>query len=120
MDGPTYQFVVLCAKQHPFVQRPFAFVEKENDVFPDVSCLRSNPRDITLGSPDPTGWGLPFAYFALGSNCTPDHFQNATVIINLTFCGDYAGGVWADDPVCSAQGSCVDFVRDNPSVRQPS
>jgi hypothetical protein len=75
-------------------------------------------RDITAGNPNPAAWGKPFAYFALGTNCPASHFRNHTMTINLTFCGAWAGNswVWGSDSVCAAKGTCVDFVRKNPSV----
>ncbi|ELR12824.1 endo1,3(4)-beta-glucanase, putative [Acanthamoeba castellanii str. Neff] len=76
------------------------------------------PADITAGNPNPAAWGKPFAYFALGTNCPASHFRNHTMTINLTFCGAWAGNswVWGSDSVCAAKGTCVDFVRKNPSA----
>jgi hypothetical protein len=33
----------------------------------------------------------PFAQFNIGNNCPAGHFYNMQIIINLTFCGDWAG-----------------------------
>mmetsp|Transcript_4503 Transcript_4503/g.8148 ORF Transcript_4503/g.8148 Transcript_4503/m.8148 type:complete len:479 (+) Transcript_4503:91-1527(+) len=49
--------------------------------------------------PDPTTWGLPYAYFRIGegSGCSADHFLNHHIVINLAFCGTVAGNRFARD-----------------------
>ena len=49
------------------------------------------PDDLLSDNPDPSTWGLPYALFYLGSNCEESHFVDLQIIINLTFCGDWAG-----------------------------
>jgi len=43
--------------------------------------------------PDPSSWGLPYAYFAVGdeTGCSADHFKNMRLVFNLAFCGNVAG-----------------------------
>lgn len=47
----------------------------------------SIPSDIDSGTPDPSGWGLPFSIFN-GPSCDIDaNFQNHQIIFDTTFCG---------------------------------
>jgi len=69
------------------------------------------PGDIK--NPDPNSWGKPYAWFELGPDCPANHFQSHTIVINLTFCGDWAGNVFSSD--CGGNGNCADFVRNNPT-----
>jgi len=72
------------------------------------------PKDITANQPDPTGWGKPYAYFGLGSMCPSNHFSNMQMIIDDTFCGDWAGAVFGSQ--CPGKGSCNSYVQNNPSA----
>jgi len=72
------------------------------------------PPDLNSNSPNPSGWGKPYAYFTLGSNCADSHFVNQTMVINLTFCGDWAGTVF--DSECPGKGDCNSYVENNPSA----
>ncbi|KAE8210777.1 hypothetical protein CF327_g5395 [Tilletia walkeri] len=94
----------------------------------------TSPEDLAPGGnnntlnklPDKTyQWGLPAAFFAntapgttaKGASCQMDQFFDAdhTIIINLTFCGQWAGAVWSSDPVCSRLApTCDEYVRNNP------
>ena len=78
----------------------------------------SIPSDIASGSPDPSSWGKPHAYF--GSPCNMGQFvKQQQIVINTAFCGDWASGVWSTDSVCSAKASsCQDYVQNNPSAFQ--
>ncbi|KAF2199689.1 hypothetical protein GQ43DRAFT_419682 [Delitschia confertaspora ATCC 74209] len=75
----------------------------------------SLPADIRSSSPDPSTWGTPQANF--GGSCDIDkHFSNHRIILDTTFCGDWAGATWSSTPQCAAlAGSCIDYVRDNPA-----
>jgi hypothetical protein len=56
----------------------------------------SVPTDITNGTPSPseTTWGKPNGMF-MGENVNWDHFfKNLKIVINTTFCGDWAGKTW--------------------------
>jgi len=60
-------------------------------------------------------WGTPDAYFPNTSCDVNSKFGPANVIINLTFCGDWAGSA----SVYSSSGcpsTCTDFVSNNPSA----
>lgn len=76
----------------------------------------SIPDDLARGNPNPSGWGKPAAKFEGG--CDIDkYFQNHNIIFDVTFCGDWAGNVWAQDSVCSSRASsCQAFVQNNPGA----
>jgi hypothetical protein len=74
------------------------------------------PADITAKTPNPDGWGTPYAFFELGQYCNPDHFQDESMVINLTFCGDWAGSAFSSN--CPGDGDCATFVRNNPHAFQ--
>jgi len=73
----------------------------------------SIPADVAK-TPNPAGWGKPYAYFQFGNNCPASHFQNHQIVIDLTFCGDWAGAVFGND--CPGKGSCNDYVKNNPAA----
>lgn len=74
------------------------------------------PADITAGNPDPSTWGSPAARFVGSPGCDMDSFfKEHNIIFNTTFCGDWAGQVWSDNPICSAKAAtCEEFVGNNP------
>lgn len=73
------------------------------------------PQNIKSGaSPDPTQWGLPVSYFQFGANCSPNHFVNHHLILNTTFCGDWAGTSFVG-PNGSGVDACNYYVTYNPS-----
>lgn len=73
------------------------------------------PSDVTSGatSVDTDNWGTPFAYFPNTSCDIDSHFGWHNIIINLTFCGDWAGAVYSSQ---GCPGSCDDYVNNNPSA----
>jgi len=73
----------------------------------------SIPPDIKSGNPDPTTWGKPYAFFQLGTHCPDVHFAKMTMVINLTFCGDWAGNVFGQ--MCPGLGGCNAYVKSNPT-----
>ncbi|KAL0257503.1 hypothetical protein SLS55_008317 [Diplodia seriata] len=76
----------------------------------------SIPSDITNGSPDPTSWGQPRALFQGGCEVS-SHFKKMNIILDTTFCGDWAGNTWSTDETCSAKAStCDDYVQNNPEA----
>ncbi|KAG8761818.1 hypothetical protein FRC12_009311 [Ceratobasidium sp. 428] len=62
---------------------------------------------------DTSGWGQPTAVFVDNSCDFNSHFGPENIIINLTFCGDWAGGVYGNS---GCPGSCVDYVNNNPAA----
>ena len=82
----------------------------------------SIPSDLDNKAPDPSGWGLPAAYFQ-GSCSIDAHFVNHSIVFDNTFCGAYAGlpSVWntRDSTSCAAATSystCNAFVGSVPSA----
>ncbi|KAB5518842.1 hypothetical protein GE09DRAFT_1155531 [Coniochaeta sp. 2T2.1] len=76
------------------------------------------PADITNKQPDPSSWGLPQALFG-GSTCDVDRFFNdMNIVINMDFCGAYAGNVWGITDTCNIDtaSTCVDWVAGNPGA----
>ncbi|KAF2809621.1 putative endo-1,3(4)-beta-glucanase [Mytilinidion resinicola] len=76
----------------------------------------TTPPDILSNSPNPAQWGVPQANFA--GDCPIDsHFANHQIVFDLTFCGDWAGNVWASTPSCSSKAAtCADWVINNPAA----
>lgn len=60
-------------------------------------------------NPNPATWGTPVSHFILGANCPASLFYNLKIIINLTFCGDWAGSVFGQ--MCG--GDCKTYVANN-------
>jgi hypothetical protein len=69
------------------------------------------PADIRNGNPNPSSWGKPQGYFTIGGECSSNHFNNHEIIINLTFCGDWAGEVYN-----GGRGACEHRVRSDPGA----
>ncbi|KAH7910071.1 glycoside hydrolase family 16 protein [Hygrophoropsis aurantiaca] len=64
---------------------------------------------------DTSTWGTPAAYFPSTDCNFATHFGEHNIVINLTFCGDWAG----NSAVYAASGcpsTCVDYVNANPSA----
>ncbi|KAF9475568.1 endo-1,3(4)-beta-glucanase [Pholiota conissans] len=75
----------------------------------------SVPSDVKSGASKAVtdNWGTPTAAFPNTSCNIPQFFQENNIIINLTLCGDWAGGVFSQD---GCPGACVDYVNNNPSA----
>ncbi|KDQ58272.1 glycoside hydrolase family 16 protein [Jaapia argillacea MUCL 33604] len=73
------------------------------------------PGEVSSGSDsiDTTNWGTPSAYFPNAQCNVASHFSPQNIIINLTFCGDWAGSAYSGS---GCPGSCVDYVNNNPSA----
>jgi len=71
------------------------------------------PEDISANAPNVSSWGLPYAQFSLGSDCARSHFYRMTMVLDLTFCGDWAGGSTFTS-ACPNLGSCQSYVQKNP------
>lgn len=76
------------------------------------------PEDLASDNPNPANWGPPQARFNGGQGCNiDDHFYGHKIIFNTTFCGEWAGKVWGDNPECSALAStCQEYVSNNPAA----
>ncbi|QRV78202.1 glycoside hydrolase family 16 protein [Ceratobasidium sp. AG-Ba] len=62
---------------------------------------------------DTAGFGKPSALFVNNSCDFNSHFGPENIIINLTFCGDWAGSVYGQS---GCPSSCNDYVNNNPSA----
>ena len=76
----------------------------------------SIPDDIKAGRPRPESWTAPQANYA--GDCDIDaNFVNHRIVLDMTFCGDWAGTLW--DASCRAStgaSSCSGYVGENPEV----
>ncbi|CCA75236.1 related to endo-1,3(4)-beta-glucanase [Serendipita indica DSM 11827] len=77
---------------------------------PTVPWEVKNPHSFFIGTPF---WGLPVANFPNNSCDIASKFSPHHVIINLTFCGDWAGN---DYGLSTCPGTCVDYVNNNPQA----
>ncbi|KAF9518751.1 glycoside hydrolase family 16 protein [Hydnum rufescens UP504] len=74
------------------------------------------PRDVKSGTSTTVrtqGWGTPMAAFVDDTCPISSLFSAHNIIINLTFCGDWAGSVYSSS---GCPGSCVDYVDNNPEA----
>ncbi|KAK0458705.1 endo-beta-glucanase [Desarmillaria tabescens] len=73
------------------------------------------PDDVRNGNSNVNtdAWGTPFANFPNTSCSITDRFGAHNIIINLTFCGDWAGNVYSTS---NCPSSCIDFVNNNPAA----
>lgn len=106
-------------------------------VFPGHDSVPSNLREAIESAsstdkskrvvPDPSEWGLPYAYFAVGegTGCSADHLKNMRIVFNLAFCGTVAGNRYFRD--CPAEAklfkkgkdpvlSCNALIKSNPEM----
>lgn len=67
------------------------------------------PDDIVDGSPSPDTWGAPSAFLSPDGCEIDSFFYNHTIIINITFCGDWAGNSYA---TTSCPGTCAERIMD--------
>ncbi|KAL4784452.1 concanavalin A-like lectin/glucanase domain-containing protein [Aspergillus varians] len=79
----------------------------------------SIPASLTAGNPDTSSFGTPMAHLQ-GSCNFKERFTHQKLILDTTFCGDWAGGVFGDgscplsDP-SNPTKSCVNYVAQNPA-----
>ena len=74
-------------------------------------------QDLVDGDPQPWTWGVPMARFDFTPDkCPQERYREMFMVINLTFCGTWAGGInWAQCWIPHGF-SCDAFVRDNPAA----
>ncbi|KAL4978285.1 endo-1,3(4)-beta-glucanase xgeA [Aspergillus desertorum] len=80
----------------------------------------SIPESLTAGTPDTSSFGTPMAHLQ-GSCNFKERFTHQKLILDTTFCGDWAGGVFGDSgcPLSDASDpilSCKNYVAENPAV----
>ncbi|KAH8732777.1 concanavalin A-like lectin/glucanase domain-containing protein [Phaeosphaeriaceae sp. PMI808] len=75
----------------------------------------SVPADVLGDNPNPKAWGKPAAKFQGG--CDIDKmFAEQKIIIDTTFCGQWAGKIWDEGSCASKAKTCEEYVRDNPEA----
>ncbi|KAG2015586.1 glycosyl hydrolase family 16 [Coprinopsis cinerea AmutBmut pab1-1] len=79
------------------------------------------PQDITNGTPNPSSWYKPSALLGPKKCDIEKYFRNHTIILNITFCGDWAGNTYE---AAGCPGSCrerlmnpANFVNATWSIR---
>ena len=76
------------------------------------------PLDIIFGIPEPALWGVPVSSFA-GPCDIKRYFAPQKIVLNLNFCGDWAGYFWRG--ACAEKATtCRDYVADNPEAFRDS
>ena len=74
----------------------------------------------TTGSAPASTWPLPNAYFNSPENkadAFTTHFKDMKIIINISFCGDWAAKAWNSSETCKAlTPTCEEYVTYNPSA----
>ncbi|KAI8641534.1 concanavalin A-like lectin/glucanase domain-containing protein [Parasitella parasitica] len=74
----------------------------------------SIPKDIASNTPNPNNWGSPLAAFPfVMSKCNSNKFANLQIVINLTFCGDWAGSVYRTS---GCPSDCNNYVGQTPGA----
>ena len=71
------------------------------------------PQDLVDDEPDSTTWGNPWAFFPFGDSCPSTHFSDHVLVINLDFCGDWAGSVFP-----GGEQACEAFVKDPANIEK--
>lgn len=75
-------------------------------------AARDVPNNIRNGNPDPKSWGPPIANFA---GCDfAGKFKDLKLTFDITFCGDWAGGVWGQTECARSNPSCNAYVATQP------
>ncbi|KIM32527.1 glycoside hydrolase family 16 protein [Serendipita vermifera MAFF 305830] len=64
---------------------------------------------------DTSKWGVPDVRFVNDECDIPGHFKRQKIVINLTFCGDWAGEYFAYAS-SGCPSTCNDFVDSNPEA----
>jgi hypothetical protein len=75
----------------------------------------SIPASVYSSSPDTSTFGEARAVFS-GSCDIASKFQKQKIVINTTFCGDWAGSIWSSGSCASLASTCSDYVQNNPSA----
>jgi hypothetical protein len=75
----------------------------------------SIPHDVLGNHPDPSKWGQPMAKFS-GACDFSQSFVDQQLVFDTTFCGDWAGGVWATSACAKKADTCQDYVANNPTA----
>jgi len=90
-----------CAKKSPHGSASVGFNEGGGGVFATewtswgirmwVFHRWEIPADLAADQPDTSRWGKPSVKVKFGDKCPSWHFDDQIMVLNLAFCGDYAG-----------------------------
>ncbi|PHH84669.1 hypothetical protein CDD83_1579 [Cordyceps sp. RAO-2017] len=75
------------------------------------------PKDVEDKAPNPESWKHPVAVFG-GRGCDVDSFfKNMKLVLNINFCGDWAGAAWGRSDGCDAFApTCSEYVARSPEA----
>ncbi|KAG6333764.1 hypothetical protein ID866_5326 [Astraeus odoratus] len=93
-------------------------VERTNDYISIWFWGRSDqsvPVEVTMAASaiNTSNWGTPAAYFSNIDCNLASLFGSNNIIINLSFCGDWAGEAYSSS---GCPSTCVDYVNNNPQA----
>lgn len=76
------------------------------------------PEDVLSDDPHPSNWGTPLANFAGSDLDFSEKFKKLQIVINLTFCGQWAGNpsLWGAFSCAKLADTCEAYVADNPAA----
>ncbi|KAJ1555937.1 hypothetical protein HK405_010218 [Cladochytrium tenue] len=78
----------------------------------------SIPSDIAGGSAvSPDGWGTPVAHWPLGSTCSASFFSDMQIVIDDTFCGDWAGSAYGTGCTGGSGSTACEYLVANYPTR---
>ncbi|KAI1003614.1 hypothetical protein K3495_g4594 [Podosphaera aphanis] len=84
------------------------------------------PQDLASGTPNPSGWGQPVFTSAQGSCDIDGHFKDQKIILDHTFCGNWAGQdqLWQQTSCYKSNptqyATCSSYVAANPAAYKES
>ncbi|KXN87445.1 putative glycosidase C21B10.07 [Leucoagaricus sp. SymC.cos] len=67
------------------------------------------PDNIKSGTPDPSNWLEPSAFWSSATCNTAQHFHDHSLVIDTTLCGDWAGATYRS---AGCPGTCEEAVAD--------
>lgn len=67
------------------------------------------PSDINAQQPDPSCWGTPAAFWSSASCDISTHFQDHSLVLDITLCGDLGNPTF---PSSGCNGTCASAVAD--------
>ncbi|KAJ7725881.1 glycoside hydrolase family 16 protein [Mycena maculata] len=83
------------------------WARNDSNVPPEVS------QGLSTVNPDESNWGVPDAAFPTDECDYVSHFNEHSIVFDLTFCGDWAGSAYSGS---GCPSTCEDYVRNNPSM----
>ena len=81
----------------------------------DRQLIPSDLSGSSISSPTPNLWGTPYADFPNTGCNIGTHFKNNSIIVNIDFCGQWAGLPKFFSEQSGCPGTCVDYVSQQGS-----